>query len=130
MFANIFRRQEKSGGGVVGTFKRGGWSGAAFTSISNRMEYLKRGVASVSNRMEWSDAALVNISKWMEYLERGFASIFNRMVMFGAAFAEWFHPEKRLGVTLARDNYLSLSRKLPSLAITNVRYREKCPRSR
>ena len=94
------------------------------------MGCLKRGAASVSNRMEWSDAALVNISKWMEYLERGFASIFNRMVMPGAALAEWFHPEKQLGVALARDNHLSLSRKLPSLTITNVRYREKCPRPR
>ena len=130
MFANIFRRQEKSGGGVVGTFKRGGWSGAAFTSISNRMEYLKRGVARVSNRMEWSDAAFADISKRMEYLKIGAASIFNRMVMFGAAFAEWFHPEKRLGVALARDNQLSLSRKLPSPAITCARYREKCPRPR
>jgi len=73
------------------------------------MGCLKRGAASVSNRMEWSDAALVNISKWMEYLERGFASIFNRMVMFGTALAEWFHPEKRLGVALARDNLCSLS---------------------
>ena len=94
------------------------------------MGCLKRGAASVSNRMEWSDAALVNISKWMEYLERGFASIFNRMVMLGVALAEWFHPEKRLGNALARDNHLSLSRKLPSLAITCARYREKYPRRR
>ena len=50
-----------------------------------------------------------NISKWMEYLERGVASIFNRMVMLGSAFAEWFHPEKQLGVALARDNQCSLS---------------------
>ena len=31
---------------------------------------------------------------------------------------------------LARDNQRSLSRKLPSPAITNARYRENCPRSR
>ena len=101
---------------IAGTPKRMGWLGG--------------GVASVSNRMEWSDAALVNISKWMEYLERGVASIFNRMVMLGVALAEWFHPEKRLGNALARDNHLSLSRKMPSLAITNSRYRENYPRSR
>ena len=107
-----------------------GWLKRGAAGIFNRMEYLKIGAACVSNRMEWSDEVFANISKWMEYLERGVASIFNRMVMLGAAFAEWFHPEKRLGVTLARDNYLSLSRKLPSLAITNVRYRENYPRSR
>ena len=73
------------------------------------MEYLKIGAACVSNRMEWSDEVFANISKWMEYLERGVASIFNRMVMLGAAFAEWFHPEKQLGVALARDNLCSLS---------------------
>ena len=94
------------------------------------MEYLKIGVASVSNRMEWSGVALVNKSKWMGCLKRGAASIFNRMVMPGAAFAEWFHPEKQLGVALARDNQRSLSRKLPSPAITTTRYREKYPRSR
>ena len=86
-----------------------GWLGAAFDSISNRMEYLKIGVVGVSNRMEWSDAALVNKSKWMGCLKRRVASIFNRMVMLGSAFAEWFHPEKQLGVTLARDNLCSLS---------------------
>ena len=82
------------------------------------MEYLKIGVASVSNRMEWSGVALVNKSKWMGCLKRRVASIFNRMVMLGVALAEWFHPEKRLGNALARDNHLSLSRKLPSPAIT------------
>ena len=87
---------------IAGTPKRMGWLGAAFASISNRMEYLKIGAA----------------------------SIFNRMVMPGAALAEWFHPEKRLGVTLARDNHLSLSRKIPSPTITTSRYREKCPRPR
>ena len=45
----------------------------------------------------------------MECLKRGVASIFNRMEMSGAAFAEWFHPEKQLGVALARDNLCSLS---------------------
>ena len=45
----------------------------------------------------------------MECLKRGVASIFNRMVMSGAALAEWFHPEKQLGVALARDNQCSLS---------------------
>ena len=66
-------------------------------------------VDSTFNRMEWSGVAFASISKWMEYLERGVARISNRMVMFGAAFAEWFHPEKRLGIALARDNHLSLS---------------------
>ena len=98
-----------------------GWVASAF----NRRECLYATFVSIFNRMEWSDAALVNISKWMEYLERGAACIFNRMVMPGAAFAEWFHPEKQLGVALARDNHHSLSRKLPSLAITTARYREK-----
>ena len=118
------------GGGVASIFKWRRWSGAAFADISNRMEYLKIGVVGVSNRMEWSGVAFVNISNRMEYLERGVASIFNRMVMLGVALAEWFHPEKRLGNALACDNYLSLSRKLPSPAITNVRYREKWPRPR
>ena len=94
------------------------------------MEYLKIGVASVSNRMEWSGVAFVNISKWMGCLKIGVASISNRMEWSGAALAEWFHPEKQLGVALARDNHCSLSRKLPSLAITCARYREKWPRSR
>ena len=130
--------------GVASTFKRGGWLGAAFASISNRMEclyttfvYIPKlkglscgGVASIFNRMACFGAALASISKWMECLKRGFASIFNRMVMLGAAFAEWFHPEKRLGNALARDNHLSLSRKIPSLAITCARYRENYPRSR
>ena len=73
----------------------GGCLGGEGIGISNWMGCLKRGVARVSNRMEWSDEVFVNISK--------------RMGCFGAAFAEWFHPEKQLGVALARDNYLSLS---------------------
>ena len=107
-----------------------GWLGAAFASISNRMEYLKIGAASIFNRMEWSDEVFANISNWMGCLKRGAASIFNRMVMFGTALAEWFHPEKQLGVALARDNHCSLSRKMASLAITTARYRENYPRSR
>ena len=107
-----------------------GWLKRGAAGIFNRMEYLKIGATCVSNRMEWSDEVFANISNWMGCLKRGVASIFNRMVMLGAAFAEWFHPEKQLGVGLARDNQLSLSRKLPSLAITTTRYRENCPRSR
>ena len=73
------------------------------------MGWLGGGVANISKWMEWSDEVFANISKWMEYLERGAVGIFNRMVMLGAAFAEWFHPEKQLGNGLARDNHLSLS---------------------
>ena len=72
----------------------------------------------------------IGISNWMGCLKRGVASIFKRMECFGAAFAEWFHPEKQLGLALARDNLCSLSRKLPSLTITTSRYRENYPRSR
>ena len=116
--------------GVASVSNRMEWSGVAFADISKRMECLKRGAASIFNRMEWSDAALVNKSKWMGCLKRRVASIFNRMVMLGVALAEWFHPEKRLGNALARDNHLSLSRKIPSPTITTSRYREKWPRSR
>ena len=130
VFANIFKWMEYLKRGVASVSNRRECLGAAFASISNRMEYLKIGAACVSNRMEWSDEVFANISNWMECLKRGAASIFNRMVMFGTALAEWFHPEKQLGVGLARDNQLSLSRKLPSLAITTTRYRENCPRSR
>ena len=80
--------------------------GEVFANISKWMEYLERGVASIFNRMACFGVAFVSISKWMEYLKRGVVSIFNRMVMFGAALAEWFHPEKQLGVALARDNRL------------------------
>ena len=86
-----------------------GWLGAAFSNISKWMEYLKRGVASIFNRMEWSDEVFANISNWMGCLKRRVASIFNRMVMLGVALAEWFHPEKQLGVALAHDNQHSLS---------------------
>ena len=72
----------------------------------------------------------IGISNRMGYLKRGVANIFKRMECFGAAFAEWFHPEKQLGLALARDNHLSLSRKLPSPAITTSRYRENYPRPR
>ena len=51
----------------------------------------------------------IGISNRMGYLKRGVANIFKRMECFGAAFAEWFHPEKQLGLALARDNHLSLS---------------------
>ena len=104
--------------------------GAAFVNIFNRMECLKRGVVGTFKQVEYLYAAFADISKRMECLKRGAASIFNRMVMPGAAFAEWFHPEKQLGLALARDNHLSLSRKLPSPAITYARYRENCPRPR
>ena len=56
----------------------------------------------------------IGISNRMGYLKRGVANIFKRMECFGAAFAEWFHPEKQLGLALARDNHLSLSRKIGS----------------
>ena len=104
--------------------------GAAFVNIFNRMECLKRGVVGTFKQVEYLYAAFADISKRMECLKRGAASIFNRMVMPGAAFAEWFHPEKQLGNALARDNQRSLSRKMPSLAITTSRYREKWPRPR
>ena len=94
------------------------------------MEWFVGWVVGTFKQVEYLYAAFADISKRMECLKRGAASIFNRMVMPGAALAEWFHPEKRLGVTLARDNHLSLSRKLPSLTITISRYREKCPRPR
>ena len=129
-FVNIFNRMECLKRGVVGTFKQVEYLYAAFADISKRMECLKRGAASIFNRMEWSDAALVNKSKWMGCLKRRVASIFNRMVMLGVALAEWFHPEKRLGNALARDNHLSLSRKMPSPAISTSRYRENYPRPR
>ena len=60
----------------------------------------------------------------------GVAGTFNHGARLGGGVAEWAHPQKQLGITLARDNQLSLSRKLPSPAITNPRYREKCPRPR
>ena len=50
----------------------------------------------------------------MGYLKRGGVSIFKQMGCFGAVFAEWVHPEKQLGVALARDNHCSLSRKIGS----------------
>ena len=96
-------------GWVASTFNRRECLYAAFVNIFNRMECLKRGVASVSNRMEWSDEVFANISNWMGCLKRGVASIFNRMACFGVALAEWFHPEKQLGVALAHDNQHSLS---------------------
>ena len=94
------------------------------------MEWFVGWVVGTFKQVEYLYAAFADISKRMECLKRGAASIFNRMVMPGAALAEWFHPEKRLGVTLAHDNHCSLSRKMPSLAITTSRYRENYPRSR
>ena len=58
------------------------------------------------------------------------AGTFNHGARLGRGVAEWAHPQKQLGNALAHDNHLSLSRKLPSPAITNTRYREKCPRPR
>ena len=58
------------------------------------------------------------------------AGTFNHGARLGGGVAERAHPKKQLGITLARDNQLSLSRKLPSPAITTSRYREKCPRPR
>ena len=104
--------------------------GAAFVNIFNRMECLKRGVVGTFKQVEYLYAAFVNIFNRMGWLKRGVASIFNRMEWSGVALAEWFHPEKQLGVALARDNHCSLSRKMPSLAITTTRYRENYPRPR
>ena len=58
------------------------------------------------------------------------AGIFKHGACSGGGVAEWFHPQKQVGIALARDNQLSLSRKMPSPAITNSRYRENCPRPR
>ncbi|WP_155949733.1 hypothetical protein [Prevotella sp. HJM029] len=60
----------------------------------------------------------------------GVAGIFNHGARLGGGVAEWAHPQKQVGIALARDNQLSLSRKIPSPAITNSRYRENYPRSR
>ena len=60
----------------------------------------------------------------------GVAGIFNHGARLGGGVAEWAHPQKQVGIALARDNQPSLSRKLPSPAITTSRYRENCPRSR
>jgi len=85
------------------------WSGVAFVNIFNRMECLKRGVVGTFKQVEYLYAAFVNIFNRMECLKRGVASVSNRMACFGVAFAEWFHPEKQLGVALAHDNQHSLS---------------------
>ena len=60
----------------------------------------------------------------------GVAGTFNHGARLGGGVAERAHPKKQLGITLARDNQRSLSRKLPSPAITNARYRENYPRPR
>jgi len=60
----------------------------------------------------------------------GVAGTFNHGARLGGGVAERAHPQKQLGIALARDNHLSLSRKLPSLAITTSRYRENYPRPR
>ena len=83
--------------------------GAAFVNIFNRMECLKRGVVGTFKQVEYLYAAFVNIFNRMECLKRGVASVSNRMACFGVALAEWFHPEKQLGVALAHDNQHSLS---------------------
>ena len=60
----------------------------------------------------------------------GVAGTFNHGACLGGGVAEWAHPQKQVGNALARDNHRSLSRKMPSPAITTSRYRENYPRSR
>ena len=74
--------------------------------------------------------APANHHKANRRLGGGVAGTFNHGARLGGGVAEWAHPQKQVGITLARDNQHSLSRKLPSPAITNTRYREKCPRPR
>ena len=58
------------------------------------------------------------------------AGTFKHGACFGGGVAKWARPQRQVGIALARDNQPSLSRKMPSPAITTTRYREKCPRPR
>ena len=74
--------------------------------------------------------ASANHHKANRRLGGGVAGTFNHGARLGGGVAEWAHPQKQVGIALARDNQLSLSRKLPSPAITTARYREKGARRR
>ena len=65
--------------------------------------------------------ATANHHKANGHLGGEVAGTFNHGARLGGGVAEWAHPQRQVGIALARDNHRSLSRKLPSPAMLCAR---------